>query len=418
MSGIFYGAARLNKRKLMLTTLVASLTIALGASAPADRLTENKLGEIVEAAWSDDAPDQGRMPQRDIDADKEKGKKYSALVEKEVKLSKDTAIVERVERLGGIMAAIANKTPVTTTWGEKRLSSFDYAFKVVEDKDVNAFSLPGGYIYVNEGLVKYAESDDELMGVLAHEVAHAEMRHVATLQREQEKLSTAQLPLLLAAIFSGNSETIGAVLTGTSLINMAKGSGWSVKAEQAADFGGFQYMLKTDYDPTGMLTFMERLARDDRSKPQGFVDLGIFRTHPPGRERADALVRYMTDSGMPIRRSHVAASFRATAKPVQGEQVEILYGGRHVTTLAGPDSAERAGRVTERLNDFFDSMPELYDISFGPGGEILGRKQTLITITSLDAGALNKPTRDLQQEAVRNLRTALYNVAYRVWDAR
>jgi predicted Zn-dependent protease len=402
----------------MLTTFVATISLAFGASAPANQPLHNNLEELVEAAWSDETPDQGRMPQSAIDDDKEKGKKYSALVEKEVKLSKDTAMVERVQRLGGLVASIANKTSVTTTWGEKRLSVFDYTFKVVEDKDVNAFSLPGGYVYVNEGLIKYAESDDELVGVLAHEVAHAEMRHVATLQREQEKLSSIQLPLLLAAIFSGNSETIGAVLTGSSLVGMAKGSGWSVKAEQAADFGGFQYMLKTDYDPTGMLTFMERLARDDRSKPQGLLDLGIFRTHPPGRERADALIRYMTDSGMPIRRSHVATSFRATAKPVQGDQIEILYGGRHVTTLAGPDSAERAGRVTDRLNDFFDSMPELYDISFGPNGEILGRKQTLMTITTLESSALNKPARDLQQEAVRNLRTALYNVAYRVWDAR
>jgi hypothetical protein len=382
-------------------------------------ITDARLNKRIEAAWSEWEDDQSvpiKTPQDDIENDKKAGKKYAAEVEKELKLSKDAAMLERLQKIGAALSATANKAPVKVTWGDKRFSQFDYTFKLVEEKDVNAFSLPGGYIYFNEGLIKFAESDDEIAGVVAHEIAHASLRHVAELQREQSKLSSIQLPLILAAILSGNSETIGSVLTGSALIGAAKGSGWSVKAEQAADFAGFQYMIKSEYDATGMLTFMERLAREERSKPA--IDWGIFRTHPPGRERADSMIRNMREAGLPIRRSKVATSFRATAKPVSQEQTEVLFGGRHISTLAGPDSPNRAAVVVGRLNEFFDSMPELYDVSSGGSGEVLGRNRTLMTMTTIDAAGLSRPVNELQQEAVRNLRTAIYNIAYRIWDAR
>lgn len=397
--------------------VVAALALA-PCAMHAPMPPESRLGRIVEAAWAE-ADDQSRAEkdhQKAIQDDKEMGKKYSALAEKEVKLSTDEAMIARLQKIGGEIAAIANKNAVTVTWGDKRLSPFDYSFKLVEDKDVNAFSLPGGFIYVNDGLMKYAESDDEIAGVLAHEVAHASFRHVATLQREQSNLSAIQLPLILIAILSGNTEAIGNTLGVTSLIGAAKGSGWSVKAEQSADFGGFQYLLKSPYDATGMLTFMERLARDERSRPA--IDWGIYRTHPPGRERADSLTRYMKDAGIPIRRSRVSTSFRATTKQLSAESAEVLFGGRHIVSLSGADAGSRAETVVARLNDFFDSMPELYDVSPGASGEILGRNQTLVTITTTDATAANKQVKDMQTESVKNLRTALYNIAYRVWDAR
>ena len=126
----------------------------------------------------------------------------------------------------------------------------------------------------------------------------------------------------------------------------------------------------------------------------------------------------MQEAGVPIRRSKVASSFRATPKQVSPVQVEVLFGGRHIATLSGTDAVDRSTVVVERLNAFFDSMPELYDVSSGASGEVLGRNMTLLTITSNDADGLTRPVRELQQEAMRNLRTAIYNIAYRVWDAR
>lgn len=380
---------------------------------------------LVAIAWrdADEQKSQGKAAedekrhQDDMKTDREVGKKYAAEVDKELKATKDKAMQERVERIGKEMAAIANATHANASWGDKRMNTFDYTFKVVEDKDVNAFSLPGGYIYVYDGLLKFAESDDEIAGVLAHEIAHAAFRHVATLQREQSKLTSIQLPLILLAIFTGGASAAGTAIQGSSLLNQAVGSGWSVKAEQAADYGGFQYMLKSKYDPTGMLTFMERLAVKERQSPLGF-ELGIFQTHPPSRERADALMARMRTANLPIRRSKVASSFRVESKPAADGTVQLTFGGRPLVLLAGADATSRAGEAVERLNTFFDSLPEVYEVKVGEDGEILGRRENLITLTEADAAAGKSTLDSLQTTTLGRIRNALFNIGYRVWDAR
>lgn len=373
------------------------------------------LSNLVEVAWQQ-ADKLEIQHQEDIKRDKELGAKYVIEVEKDVKLSENKEKIDRVQRLGSEMATIANNTHAKVTWGDRRLNQFDYTFKVVADKDVNAFSLPGGFIYVNEGLIDYVESDDELAGVLAHEVAHASFRHVATLQREAGKLNSITMPLVILALLLGGVDAGGNAMLAGQLVGQAKGSGWSIQAEEAADFGGFQYMLKTNYKPAGMLTMMERMARDERKNPD--LDWGILRTHPPGRERADSLTEYMVDAGIPIRRSEVATSFRASAQPQANGTVDIRFGEKFIVALAGPDAAIRSQKVVQQLNTFFDSMPELYDISEGSNGAVLGRRQPLLTVTTVDATAANKKQDELQDFAMKNLKSATYGLAYRVWDVR
>jgi beta-barrel assembly-enhancing protease len=401
----------------MIPAVIASLAIS---SSPAPAVFacghSHALPDFVAMAWQE-ADTQSGDPRhlRDLQRDREVGKKYSEIADKEVKLSEDKEKLARVQRIGAELGAIANQTLVTVSWGDPRLNPFEYEFKLIDDKDINAFSLPGGFIYVNTGLLDYAESDDELAGVLGHEIAHASFRHLAYLEREREKLSLVQLPLILIAIMTGGARGAGEALTVSQLYATAKGSGWSVSAEQAADYGGFQYLMKSKYDPTGMLTFMERLAKDERSRPQ--IDWGIFRTHPPGRERADSLIRYMRGSGAPIRRSRVSSSFRSEVKNAEGG-TEIWFGGRKIVGFSGADAPSRAAETAIRLNEFYDSMPELYDIGSGESGIVLGRRQPVIELKAEDAAAKNMSLKALQSEVVRNMRTALYGLAYRVWDAR
>lgn len=384
------------------------------------------IGVLVERAWQEEADDaksdlQEKRHQEDLKSDREQGKKYVVEVEKELKVVTDKELQERVDRIGKEIAAIANKTHATASWGDRRLNPFDYTFKIVEDKDhldeVNAFSLPGGYIYVYKGLIDFAESDDELAGVLAHEVAHAAFRHIATLQHEQSKMTPYTIGAILAAVIFGGTKSLGGALTGVSLISQAYASGWSVNAEKAADYGGFQYMLKSKYDPTGLLTFMERLAAKDRSAPT-FYDLGIYRTHPPSRERADALIKYMREADIPIRRSRVASSLRAEAKPADNGSVMVTFGGKPLVSFGGNDALLRADAAVQRLNNFFDSVPEMYEVSTGDSGEILGRRQELLALSSEDASAANTSLDDLQKTTISRIKKALFKIGYRVWDVR
>lgn len=377
----------------------ATTSIAAPASAQTPNAQKN--------AQADEA-----KHQRDIDNDIKLGKDYSADVDKETKPSEDKAIVERVQRIGNELAEIANATPITALWGDKRMSKFPYVFKVIQGKDVNAFSLPGGTIYVYEGLVKYVESDDELAGVLSHEISHASLRHVATLQREQSKLSIIQLPLLLLTLLSGRPE---ALMTG-SLISNAIGSGWSVNAEKAADYGGFQYMVRSRYNPTGLLTFMERLARDEKSGPQ--VDYGIYRTHPPGRERAESLESFMRTNNIPIRRSVVTTSFRTSVEPGENGNVNLLFGKRPLFALAGSDAIARGDDATTKLNTFFDSQPQLYEVVVTDDGWIMGRRQALARVTPGDAAAAKQSFEDYRAAVLKQLRASIFSLSYRIWYSR
>ena len=412
-----------------MTLFAAALILANPAGKPdfSHLSGEAKTEAFVEWAWQDAAEQAANQAakakeddkadarhKKDLEGDAELGKKYSAEADKEYKLSKDEEANKRLQRIGAEIAAIANQKKVETLWGDPRLNKFEYTFKLVEGKDVNAFSLPGGYIYFFEGLLKYAESDDEIAGVMAHEVAHASLRHVWALQREQSRISAIQIPLIIAAILAGGAEGAGSALTLGGLVGTALTSGWSVKAEKAADFAGFQYMEDSKYNPVGMLTFMERLARDERSAPS--VDWGIYRTHPPGRERAESLHDYLRKAGVPIRRSAVTTTFRTQVVPGENDTVDLTFGKRKLVSLSGKDALERADAAAKKLNAFFDAEPELFEVQVSADGTVTGKRNTLFKLTPADAAASKSSIDQLKTQTLTNIRTAIYGLSFRIWN--
>ena len=371
---------------------------------------------LESAAWQEVDTKAERAHQDDLKTDIDVGAKYAVEVDKAYKPCTDREMVSRVQRIGAEIADIANQTHSLASWGDKRFNTFNYTFKVIQDNIPNAFSLPGGYIYVQTGLLKLVESDDELAGVLAHEISHAKFRHVATLQRESSKLQWMQLPLILAAVLSG-SPSAGVAIEGSSLVSTALQNGWTVQAEEAADFGGIQLMVKSHYNATGMLTLMEHLGMLEQSQPQYYANLGIFRTHPPSKERADSMIKYLKQYGVPIERSKVSSSFRAIVKPDDKitSAVDITFAGKTLVTLAGNDALTRADEISRKLNAFLDSTPEMYEVMAGPEGSIIGGHDTLFKFVPDDAAAQSKTIPDLQKQAITTIRSALYTVAFRIW---
>lgn len=353
--------------------------------------------------------------QEDLNKDVELGNKYAVDVLKQYKVSDNKEYTARVERIGQEMAAIARVTPVAVSWGDSRLNPFNYDFIVIKGTDVNAFSLPGGHIYVFEGLVKYVETDDELAGILAHEISHAAFRHVATLQHEQAKVEKYTLPLILVSILTGGVQGGFAGMQAGQLAGMAIGSGWSLKAELAADSGGFQFLTKSKYNPTAMLTVMERLARDERNSPK--ISLGIFQSHPPSRERAEAIQNQMQAAHIPVQRSVVTTSLRATVKPGDKGTVEIWFANSKIYEFAGDDALQRADEAAPKLNAMFDRAPELYEVQ-KQGSHIVFGHDTVIDITEEDAAAAKMKVDDLASQTLRNIQGSLYVLAFRVWDDR
>ncbi len=404
----------------MITSALALLTFGSMSQASVCLLhpADPKIAAIESAAWAewqDQKSKEEARHQEDLKGDVEMGKKYAEKADKELKASKNQEAIDRVNRVAGELAAIANANPITVLWGDKRLNPYAYQIKVVEKDEVNAFSLPGGYIYVYDGLLKFCESDDELAGVLAHEIAHASCRHLATLQKEQSKVDIFTLPLILISLLSGGEAGQGGILLGT-LANQALASGWGQNAERAADYAGFQYTLKSKYNPVGMLTFMEKLGRNQRTIEA--IDWGIYRTHPPSKERASAIESYILGAQLPVRRSQVSTDYRATVAVDVSGVVSIKFATRSLFTLGGELAKTRAEAMVPVLNEFFDNVPDLFEVSVSGTSTITYRRQPLLTLTEEDAAATKVSLDDLTGAAARAIKRELYLLAFRVWDAR
>lgn len=195
----------------------------------------------------------------DTDHEVQMGYNISKEVDKEMKAVEDPLIQKRVEDIGKKIAAVCDRKEIT------------YHFKAVEDEEINAFSLPGGYIYVNKGLVDKVASDDELAGVLAHEIGHVVARH--SIKKMQALNGYSFLRLLVAVAPQGGSIGSAADLAFTEIL-----LGYGREDELLADQLGARYLKLVGYNPRGMITFLERLQEIERRKPER--PKNYFKTHP------------------------------------------------------------------------------------------------------------------------------------------
>ena len=185
------------------------------------------------------------------------GEEASAEIEKEMKVVEDPKAVARISGIAQELAKVSPRPEV------------EYKCKVVESKEINAFSIPGGYIYLTQGLLKAVESEDELAGILAHEMAHNCLWHAMDMIKQEKKLDQILTPVLVAAILSGSAGADASqVLIMSQLVKIGVVNGYSEKAEFEADRAGIEYLAKTHYNPVGLLTVVEGLAQMENRRPR------------------------------------------------------------------------------------------------------------------------------------------------------
>ena len=161
-------------------------------------------------------------------------------------------------------------------------------------------ALPGGYIYVNTGLIEFAADESELAGVLAHEIAHVAARHGT------RSVSRAQTANIIASIFIGAmGEKAQAVYAGASLALPLTFLKFSRSFEKQADLLGVQYLYASGYDPLGMVQFFERLSAAQRSR--GNLVSNLFKSHPLTKKRVK-LVQEAINQLLPDRTSYNVTS--------------------------------------------------------------------------------------------------------------
>jgi len=189
----------------------------------------------------------------------ELGRAMSKQLEKQIKLADDPLIQERVKTIGSKIAAVAGRRDI------------DYSFKAIADDEVNAVSLPGGFIYVNKGLIDRVANDDELAAVLAHEAAHITARHSIKKLQAVTGYSLARL----AGIFVPK---IGEVRTAGDLAFTELLLGYGREDELLADQLGARYTKLAGYNPHAMISFLEKLEEYNRRKP--LQPKNYLKTHP------------------------------------------------------------------------------------------------------------------------------------------
>ncbi len=187
------------------------------------------------------------------------GEAINKEVEKQSKPAEDPLMQKRVEDIGKKIAAVCDRKDIT------------YHFKVIEDKEFNAFSLPGGYVYVNTGLLEKVASDDELAGVLGHEIGHIVARH--SIKRLQAMMGYSLLRVIVAQ--APNAQAVGEA---ADIIFSEKLLGYSREDELLADQLATRYLKSAGYDPYAMITFLKKMQDIDRRKPLG--PKTYAKTHP------------------------------------------------------------------------------------------------------------------------------------------
>ena len=195
------------------------------------------------------------------------GKQYSDQVEATSKLVKDPDIQNYINGLGQNLVRNSD-------------SLVPFTIKVIESDDINAFALPGGFFYVDSGLILAADNEAELAGVMAHEIAHVAACHVARQNTRGKMMNMAAIPLMIVGGPMGYAGY--EALTIATPLTYFK---FSRRFESEADFLGIQYMYKAGYDPQALTAFFEKIKSLERSKESAVVK--AFRTHPQTPERIE-----------------------------------------------------------------------------------------------------------------------------------
>jgi Zn-dependent protease with chaperone function len=243
-----------------------------------------------------------------------------------------------------------------------------YEVGILDDASPNAMAIPGGYIRVTRGLLDMVQSDDELAGVLAHEIAHNCLYHGMRQVQEDSKWSKLQILSVLATVAAAAAGALDAKSADLQnlpwMIMMARAGwlqGYSRRYEYEADWSGMRYQMAAGYDPSGFYTFMRRMMNwEDRNGwrrvPEDFT---AWDSHPPTQDRLLYVGEFFSEHDVSLNIARVCRGFVAVARQTEvgeGNTVwEVCFGDRVIfqpaqTDVAGQSAEQRATTIAERIN--------------------------------------------------------------------
>jgi predicted Zn-dependent protease len=264
------------------------------------------------------------------DREQQLGQQLAEDVERDSRLVRDVKIQEYVNRIGQRLARNSDaKVPFT--------------IKVIDNDEVNAFALPGGYFYVNTGLILAADNEAQLAGVMAHEIAHVAARDATRNATRSEIFNLASIPL----IFFGGP--VGyAVRQAVALAVPMSFLKFSRDAERRADMLGLQYQYASGYDPEEFVRFFEKLKLEERHRKKNFL-AKAFDTHPMTSDRIKRAQKEIAEY-LPAKPEYVVdtSEFEAIKARLErmenGERIEMGHASRPVLRRRAPLPEDSRGK--------------------------------------------------------------------------
>jgi Zn-dependent protease with chaperone function len=351
------------------------------------------------------APDGGKSTPAEL----EMGKQAAAQIEKEYKPVDDPAAVERLNKI------IARVRPNTER------PAVEYEPKILAQGGINAFSLPGGYVYVTKSLLEAVESEDELAAVIAHEMAHVCLKHGMDLAKREAKMNNKMAVGVLAAVLAGNNVDPGNMIILGGLLKTALLSGYTQEAENQADADAVVYLQRSGYHPVAMLTVIQGLARMEITRP--YVELGIFQTHPFPQERARLLRQELLAMGLDSNPRPVWNTLQTKADTAEenGRTVgrvsideNVIF--EPVVEANGLSPQQRAEKMAADLRRIILQNLAMYEVRVGSGDSsatVFARGAPVITVVPGDAEFRKTTVEDLAAKAAANIKLALWQETVR-----
>jgi beta-barrel assembly-enhancing protease len=282
------------------------------------------------------------------------GKQLAQQVDRSAKFIDDPVVNEYVNRVGQNLVRNSD-------------ARVPFTIKVIDSDVVNAFALPGGFFYVNSGLILHADEEAELAGVMAHEIAHVCARHGT---KQATKGDIAQIAMIPAMIFIPYSWTGYAIYQGMNFLIPLTFLKFTRDEERQADYLGLQYMYKAGYDPNAFVSFFEKVEALEKKQP-GTIP-AVFATHPPTPDRVEAAQKEI-----------------ATILPARDE---------YIVTTSEFDTVKRRLQMIEsnqKLNDKNPNKPSLRKrTEQNKGGDTAGDQ----TAPDSDRPTLQRRPTDQQQQ--------------------
>jgi predicted Zn-dependent protease len=264
-----------------------------------------------------------------VEEEKKLGKKIILEVEKNAAFVRDLTLQSYLDRIGQSLVAQVGPTP------------FEFKFFLIKEADPNAFAIPGGYIFITTGLIVMADNEQEVAGVLGHEIAHVTSRHVAQMIERSKRLNIATLAAMIAGMLLGGggqgSQAAAAMAMATAETMTLK---YTRENEVEADHKGLQYMTQAGYDPNGLITFLNKINKMGMGSakiPAYLLD------HPVTEERISLLENLRQMAPKPLGPFKTNGNFRKIQAKVFVEERESNVAISYFQSLVDANPQDMVG---------------------------------------------------------------------------